>query len=294
MSPLDCGDGFFVGFPVDLEGNPTGRKGNALASRNDPASIGSVSLRPAALAILFLLIGTPFSLADAPNGYYTTAEGITGDALKAALNEIIDDHAVIRYSASTFDTADAMEVLDEDPTNSDNVILFYSGRSEPKANFPGWNREHLWPNSLGIDDEMPAFSDLHGLRPADSNVNSSRGNKFYDDSMEADGGIRNPAHPEAVGNTSDSDSWEPPDSRKGDVARACFYMAVRYEGLDGEPNLELTDDLGTITTAGDMMGRLTTLILWHLLDPPDEIEEARNDGIFELYQGNRNPFIDRP
>ena len=234
------------------------------------------------------------SLADEPPGYYRAAEGATGDLLKAALHEIIDDHTALRYSSSSFDTADAMGILDADPANPNNVILFYSERSEPASAFPAWNREHVWPNSLGIDGVLPAFSDLHNLRPADSNVNSSRGNKIYDDSMAADGNLRNPAHPEAIGNTSDSDSWEPPDNRKGDVARACFYMAVRYEGTPGEPDLELTDDLGMVTTAENMMGKLTTLILWHLLDPPDAADMARNDGIFTLYQGNRNPFIDRP
>ena len=234
------------------------------------------------------------SLADEPIGYYATAEGRTGGALKAALHEIIDDHSALRYSSSSFDTADAMEILDVDPANLDNITLFYSRRSEPASTFPAWNREHVWPNSLGIDGITPAFSDLHNLRPTDSNVNSSRGNKWFDDSTAADGNLRIPSHPEATGNTSDSNSWEPPDSRKGDVARACFYMAVRYEGTAGEPDLELTNDLGMVTTAGDMMGKLTTLILWHLLDPPDADDIARNDGIFTLFQGNRNPFIDRP
>ena len=246
------------------------------------------------LSILIAAGGVVPAFAEAPPGYYQAAEGLSGTSLRGALNGIIDDHVVIRYSSSAFDTADAMEVLDDDPANSANVVLFYSERSEPKANFPGWNREHLWPNSYGIDDEAPAFSDLHNLRPVDANVNSSRGNKLFDDSSAADGNLTIPAHPEAPGNSRDTDSWEPPDSKKGDVARAAFYMAIRYEGVDGEPDLELTDAIEGVTTSGTLMGKLTTLILWHFLDPPDAIEEARNDGIFNLYQGNRNPFIDRP
>ncbi len=34
------------------------------------------------------------------------------------------------------------------------------------------------------------------------------------------------------------------DDVKGDVARMLFYMAVRYEGDDGYPDLELNDKTG--------------------------------------------------
>ena len=33
------------------------------------------------------------------------------------------------------------------------------------------------------------------------------------------------------------------DEVKGDVARMLFYMVVRYEGDDGEPDLELVDEI---------------------------------------------------
>ncbi len=41
------------------------------------------------------------------------------------------------------------------------------------------------------------------------------------------------------------------------------------------------------------MGMLSTLIRWHHEDPVDYRERHRND-VIEEYQGNRNPFIDRP
>jgi endonuclease I len=54
----------------------------------------------------------------------------------------------------------------------------------------GWNREHLWPNSYGFDIDVtttwPALRDLFNLRPCDSQVNSSRGNKYYDFSDATD------------------------------------------------------------------------------------------------------------
>ena len=102
-----------------------------------------------------------------------------------------------------------------------------------------------------------------------------------------------PAHAEAPLTTADIDSWEPPESLKGDVARAMFYMAVRYEGGSGEPDLELTDDIGEITTSRSKMGRLTTLLDWHTIDPVSAEERLRNDKVFSI-QGNRNPFVDHP
>ena len=86
------------------------------------------------------------------------------------MHAIVRNHHVIPYSSSAFDTSDALRVLDEDPANSDNVVGIYSRESEPKVSFgitSGWNREHLWPNSYGLDDQEPAYSDLHNLRAED-------------------------------------------------------------------------------------------------------------------------------
>jgi endonuclease I len=42
------------------------------------------------------------------------------------------------------------------------------------------------------------------------------------------------------------------------------------------------------------MGRLSVLLQWHEQDPPDAAEQTRNDLVYEQYQHNRNPFVDRP
>jgi endonuclease I len=232
-------------------------------------------------------------------GHYNAAAGKTGTNLFAALHLIVSTGTTnIPYSSSTaLDASDALRLIDEDPANTNNVLLIYSGLSMAKNLFAvsgGWNREHLWCNSYGLDNVEPAFSDLHNLRPIDSNVNSSRGNKWYDESDPADGSVANPAHAEAPGNSADPNSWQPPDSHVGDIARAMFYMTTRYWGdRPQEPALFVTDNVASITASTNFMGRLSTLLYWNALDPVSDEERLRNDRV-EALQGNRNPYVDHP
>lgn len=237
--------------------------------------------------------------AGPPSGYYTTADGKTAAALRSTLHAIIHDHRVIPYSSNTkIDTSDALRVLDEDPANTNNVWLLYAQRSEPKSTFgltTGWNREHLWPNSYGLDDVEPAYSDLHNLRAEDAHVNSTRGNKYYDVSDTNSASYKYPANADAPATSTDSDSWSPPDLVKGDIARALFYMTTRYTGdTPNEPALFLTDATNLISATTNLMGKFSTLIRWHFADPVSPAESNRNDLVYSLYQTNRNPFVDRP
>jgi endonuclease I len=223
--------------------------------------------------------------AQIPTGYYDGTENLSGDALKAVLHDIIDNHQEYSYD----DLRDfILSNTDEDPDNSDNVILLYTGRSQAKSTFGGgpddWNREHVWAKSHGdFGNYPPCGTDAHHIRPTDASVNSSRGNKDFDN-----GGT---PHPEATGCKSDSDSWEPRDEVKGDVARMLFYMAVRYEGDNGELDLEVVDAVNTYPNPEH--GKLSALLEWHEQDPPDDFEIHRNEVIYS-YQQNRNPFIDHP
>ena len=194
---------------------------------------------------MVLLAGLNTCLADPPKNYYYTATDKTGRAFRSALHDIIDDHRVIRYSSKNPDTADALAKLDTDPDNPSNVILIYSRRSEAISNFgtsSGWNREHLWCNSYGIDKRGPAYSDLHNLRPADASVNSARSNKIFDTSDTRDAKYQKPGHPEAELTSEDSDSWEPPADVRGDVRLQlssygseyrCFLNSKSNECLKG-------------------------------------------------------------
>ncbi|MDW7696005.1 endonuclease [Flammeovirgaceae bacterium SG7u.111] len=240
------------------------------------------------LTTLFFLASFYGSFAQIPANYYDGTEGLTGDALKLKLHSIIRDHKVFTYS----EVKDAIRNLDEDPNNSDNIILFYKGTSIHKQSFATnnepdfWNREHTWPKSHGFAEESDtAYTDFHNLTPSDATVNSSKSNKDFNDvpntSEYAEG--------EAEDTYTDEDFWDPRDDKKGDVARILFYMATRYEG--SARDLELVN---RISHSGDPeIGVLFTMLQWHKQDPVSDEEKARNEGIYG-YQGNRNPFVDHP
>ncbi|QLH19964.1 endonuclease I family protein [Streptomyces sp. Rer75] len=218
--------------------------------------------------------------------YYKDAIGKTGEPLKDALNQIISrDVSKLSYD----EVWDALKKTDEDPDNSANVILLYTGRSQSKdsngGNADDWNREHVWAKSHGdFGTSTGPGTDIHHLRPTDVSVNSTRGNKDFDEGGSEVG--------EAPGNRTDDDSFEPRDQVKGDVARMILYMSVRYEGGEGFPDLEPNDKVDN--GSQPYMGRLSVLKKWNDEDPPDAFEKKRNQVIYDDFQHNRNPFIDHP
>ncbi|QDI73385.1 ribonuclease [Streptomyces calvus] len=228
---------------------------------------------------------TTASTAAYDDTYYADALGKSGSALKDSLHTIISDQTKLSYSA----VWDALKVTDQDPNNSGNVILLYSGISRSKSLNGGdsgdWNREHVWAKSHGdFGTSTGPGTDLHHLRPEDVQVNSIRGNKDFDNGGSSFGN--------SGGSLTDSDSFEPRDAVKGDVARMILYMAVRYEGTDGWPDLEPNDSVTNGTSP--YHGRLSVLKQWHQEDPPSAFEQRRNEVIYDSYQHNRNPFIDHP
>jgi endonuclease I len=216
--------------------------------------------------------------------YYASALGKSGAALRAELHAIIKIQSKLSYDQ----VWTALKSTDQDPSNTANVIELYSGRSISKTLNGGdpddWNREHVWAQSHGsFGTATGPGTDLHHLRPEDVTVNSTRGNKDFD--------LGGTAVSQCSDCWTDSDSFEPRDSVKGDVARMLFYMAIRYEGEDGWPNLELNNSVNGSTP---WHGKLSILLQWNAEDPPSSFEQRRNDVIYESYQHNRNPFIDHP
>jgi endonuclease I len=235
---------------------------------------------------------------DPPVGYYSTATG-GGATLKQQLHEIIDDHTWVSYDSARAN----LQVTDEDPNDPNRMLLAYNRASldvsaiNPGGPIPGWDlgaswqREHSWPRSRGIGESGPDDADLHHLRPIAPSVNAIRENFNYGGQYGLqlfgevlDGG-------EAV--------WYPGDADAGMTARQQFYMAVRYDDGDASTlNLELgAGHPGFITGDEDpppQLGDLNRLVEWHFAAPPDHFERRRNQIIYDSFQHNRNPFIDRP
>lgn len=227
-----------------------------------------------------------------PAGYYDAMIGLADDNLKAAMQNIIADETQVRAHTYT-DIIDILKAADQNPENSNEVFLLYTEQPRAKIEFQigssnvgKWNREHIYPQSrggffpidlddiaTGINQFTPSnadslrhgMSDAHALRAADGPENSSRGNQDFGEYNGPSGNIG---------------AW------KGDVARAVFYMAVRYNGLDVVAGNPANSTVG-------QLGDLNLLLQWNQQDPPDDFEMNRNNIIYN-WQQNRNPFIDHP
>ena len=267
------------------------------------------------VSLIFLLFNINQAWSQAPPGYYATVDESSPAALKASLHNIIKDHTKIPYTSSSTDTWDVLELAGEDVDNPNNVIALYKNATYAKVGGgnTNYNREHSWPKSYGFPNDGSTnypYTDLHHLFIANSSYNSSRSNKPYDictgGCTEKPTDVNNGRGGAGQSNFTKTGIWDVWQERQGDVARALFYMAVRYEGgTNGnsgaaEPNLELTDDLALInaskTGANEpvaYMGLLSVLITWNNSDPVDIYEHMHNEAVYNA-QGNRNPFIDNP
>ena len=189
--------------------------------------------------------------------YYLSANGLAGEELKLALREIIS----VTKKTETYDQLRTDLVLTDASKNEGKMICYYC-HEEMNGKWDGgvtWNREHVWPQSLGWFETKAAGADIHHLRPAHQSENSSRGNTRYGESQGF---------------------YEPKDDVKGDAARILFYMYTRYSEADEYA-------LTRVVENWDM------LLRWNQLDPVDDLERQRNDVGYAI-QGNRNPFIDHP
>jgi endonuclease I len=191
------------------------------------------------------------------SGYYASIDDVNDIQLLSALRTIISS-----YTFQTYDKArDILQDSDEDPNNSNNILLVYNRESVRSTWDSGntWNREHVWPQSLLNNSDQKA--DTHNLKPANPSINSSRGNDQYAQGSGTYGKVNG--------------GFFPGDQDKGDIARIVMYMHVRW-GL----NINL-------------VGKIQILLQWHQQDAVDDFELNRNE-VIASYSKNRNPFIDHP
>ena len=237
-----------------------------------------------------------------PSGYYDSLEGLSGAALKQAVQDIIANPLVRLHSYA--DIWDIIRTADQNPTNSNQVWCMYIESPMAKldqqvgSSIVGkWNREHIFCQSRGgfevssndsadginfwsstsAASVVDGVSDAHHIRAENGQENSSRNNKNFGTTTSAT---------VYAGPSNSQGSWH------GDVARSLFYMAVRFNGLNvvnGDPS----EYLPSTTTSSGNIGDLATLLNWNTTDPRDDFEMNRNNYIY-TWQMNRNPFIDYP
>jgi endonuclease I len=222
--------------------------------------------------------------------FYTTLDGLSDQALLDAMLPIVDGHRAYGYlgqnSARTlmFSVVDLHDGWVESLYSSSKIEL---PRDSTQAYGQGFNTEHTWPQSQ-FDKAEPMKSDLHHVFPTDIRSNSSRSS--YDFGMTS--------NPDAVSSVlgvnvgpGPSKIYQVRPDRRGDIARAHFYMAVRYRTTVIEEDLFDDDNSSTNGVINDYEEAI--LRAWHVADPVDDLERTRNNRI-QAYQGNRNPFVDVP
>lgn len=251
--------------------------------------------------------------------YWAGVDASSPSVLRTTVHAAIENHIPFPYSstaAGSIDTWDILNLADEDPVDPGMILDKYKNARYTKITGGTgiYNREHSWPNSYGFPSsgDVP-YTDCHHLFATNTQYNGNRGNDPFgtcSSGCSEDPTDFNYGFGGGSGTYPGNSNWSSPatrtyevwNHRRGDLARAQLYMDVRYEGgshgVTGapEPQLILTDDLSRISGASGgtaYMGRLSVLLQWHLEDPVDDDERARND-VVESFQGNRNPFVDHP
>jgi hypothetical protein len=225
------------------------------------------------------------------NSYYNASENLSEEALKTQLKTITGvGYRSLGYSPpqtgnqpcardTMFMIIDNKKVNGQGATQN-TIECVYTGReavgyvdrtqcqdlTDPNMSF---NTEHTWPQSLFSQLE-PMRSDMFHLFPTDETANGKRSNYPF-------GVVTNPTWSNG-GSKFDQNSgiFEPRDDHKGETARAMFYFVMRYQNYS---NFLDTQE--------------SILRQWHYQFLPTAIEQKRCNDI-QIYQKNRNPFIDYP
>lgn len=237
--------------------------------------------------------------AQAPAGYYDTADSLQEEALRIALREIIKGHTVKSYndlwrgyqSADMHPDGYIWDIYSHNPAGSQYYTYTY--RNDQCGNYSKegdcYNREHTWPQSM-FGDATPMRTDIVLVLPTDGYVNGKRSNYPYGEVSSPSWTSRNGGKlgPNRYPGAPNGTAFEPIDEYKGDIARIMFYVVTRYYKLDsGWSNWEQGNKADLRDWAKDMF------LEWHYADPVSDKERNRNNAIYD-FQGNRNPYVDRP
>lgn len=216
-----------------------------------------------------------------------------GEELRTRLVEDYKPQSVLDYG----DARDKMYALIDN--HNDSLSGVYSGytiyvpynspspRDLTNAANPIINCEHTWPKSKGASGN--AESDMHHLFPTNAVPNAARGNYPF---AEIDDNLTDKWYRftnvlssiPALGidyysELDDNTSFEPPETHKGNVARAMFYFYTMYKSQadNADPNF--------------FNVQKGVLRKWNSMDPVDEAEITRTNQIAQYQDNKPNPFV---
>lgn len=218
--------------------------------------------------------------------YVTLFPGVFGPALRDSIRA--------RYTPQTLGYNGARDQMFSFVYNENRSVEgLYSGAiaqidqnpstARSQANAQSFDTEHIWPQSLGAQDE-PARSNLHILGPTWTRVNSDRGSlPFGNVPVNLATNWYKGTTVTTTAPTSDLGTYsrrgggrfEPRDAEKGDISRSMFYFAAIYENIADASFFAVQRD---------------ELRAWHRIDPVSSQEAIRHQRIVQV-QGKANPFV---
>lgn len=226
------------------------------------------------------------------DGYYDNYRIDLANAIEK-MTELLYNHTPLLYG--DYDDKVVRNILEKDTVIANEsrkyVVCEYSNiihDYEDDIDFNDYNREHVtaksWMPSDPANNATKETSDYFNLFLVKANVNQNlRSSYVFDEVVNTnatEGDCKN------GNNIAGLISFEPKESIKGNVARTLFYQLITYDGKGGSWAF---DDLQNFGSDQDV----DLLLQWHLQDPVDDFEIARNEYIYKE-QGNRNPFVDFP
>ena len=230
-----------------------------------------------------------------PDGYYSSLNGKSGQALKDAIHELAIRHTTLSYGSLWAYFAET-DCRDDDNSKvwdmySDKTYYFRGGTS----GVYGMHKEHSMPKSWwgGYDETQgyAGYTDINHLYPSDGDANMAKSNHPLGEVSTAsfDNGVTKVGSPKTGQGGGSNSVFEPDDRYKGDFARTYFYMACAYQNYTWKYTYMLTNN--SWKSLNDWS--IDLLCRWARNDAVSDKEVSRNDAV-QKHQNNRNPFIDFP
>src|SRR5574344_690688 len=260
--------------------------------------------------------GASYYATNTNDMYYSGIdESLEGEDLMVALSTLTTT-GFVDHSYSSL--PNIYQYSDLSLTDNSKMVMVYTGTevSFSPGSMPGsTNKEHVWPaswygNGTRTQSAGSPGADAHNVWPSASDLNSKRGSCAFDEldfsrsykayefnqtdwSYGTEGDDDSFVWSTAFNysNGQSNDALYPAEGHRGAIARILMYVATRYRNNTTYPVM-LHDQAITLNTG--RIGKLSTLLKWHFMEPPTEWEIKRNNEVASRWHHNRNPFVDHP